>query len=535
MKIAAIDIGSNSIHLVVMRATPGQHLEIIDREKDMARLGAGTLREHRLSKETTERAIRALRRFKQVSDSIGADVVLTTATAAVREADNADEFIETARREVGIDIQLLPGVEEARLIALAVSEATDFNEQSGLIIDIGGGSTEFIITRGGEPDLLCSLRLGSVRLTEKFITTDPISDREQKRLVSAIRAEFLRPASEIKAAGFDFVIGTSGTILNLVEMAVESERDGERSGFEPFSRTANLDQVRKLNRKLARLNEKERARLDGIDKGRADIIVGGGLLLETLMTELGAKSITTCDWSLREGIVLDYLRNRAEDFAESDLGEPVADIVTKDEQLTAADARTRSVLSVARRYNYDRAHSHHVARLASVIFDGTRELHNLGDGERRLLEYAALLHDTGHYIAHNNHHRHSLYLIKHSEMPGFTGSEIAMLAVVVRYHRGSAPRKNIDKRARREHEDFLALDSVQRQTVLRLAAMLQIADGLDRSYQQLVRDARCETKGRQVLISIEGEGDCELELWSADRKAKLFREVFGAEVRFERV
>ncbi|HEY7543749.1 MAG TPA: hypothetical protein VID27_02645, partial [Blastocatellia bacterium] len=141
MKIAAIDIGSNSIHLVIMRATPGQHLEIIDREKDMARLGAGTLREHRLSKETTERAIRALRRFKQVSDSIGADVILTTATAAVREADNADEFIETVRKEVGIDIQLLPGVEEARLIALAVSEATDFNDQRGLIIDIGGGST----------------------------------------------------------------------------------------------------------------------------------------------------------------------------------------------------------------------------------------------------------------------------------------------------------------------------------------------------------------------------------------------------------
>jgi exopolyphosphatase/guanosine-5'-triphosphate,3'-diphosphate pyrophosphatase len=529
MKIAAIDIGSNSIHLVVMRATLGQHLEIIDREKDMARLGAGTLRNHRLSKETVERAIGALKRFKQVADSIGADVVLTTATAAVREADNADEFIETARREVGIDIQLLPGVEEARLIALAVSEATDFNSQRGLIIDIGGGSTEFIVTRGGEPGLLCSLRLGSVRLTEKFITTDPISDREQKRLVAAIRAEFLRPASEIKAAGFDFVIGTSGTILNLVEMAVESGRNGEASGFEPFSRTTSLDQLRKLNRKLARLNEKERARFDRMDKGRADIIVGGGLLLETLMTELGAGSITTCDWSLREGVVLDYLRNRATEHGFA------ATVVTKDEQLTAADARTRSVLSVARRYNYDRAHSHHVARLATVIFDGTREIHQLGDGERRLLEYAALLHDTGHYIAHNNHHRHSLYLIKHSEMPGFTGSEIAMLAVVVRYHRGSAPRKNIDKRARREHEDYLALDSQQRQTVLRLAAMLQIADGLDRSYQQLVSDARCEVKGREVLISVEGEGDCELELWAADRKAKLFREVFGVNVRFERV
>lgn len=537
MKIAAIDIGSNSIHLVIMRATPGQHLEIIDREKDMARLGAGTLREHRLSKETVERAINALRRFKQVADSVGSDVILTTATAAVREADNADEFIETVRKEVGIDIQLLPGVEEARLIALAVSEATDFNSQRGLIIDIGGGSTEFIVTRGGEPDLLCSLRLGSVRLTEKFITTDPISDRERERLVSAIRAEFLRPASEIKTVGFDFVIGTSGTILNLVQMADESGRNTESGDFEPFSRTASLDQLKKLDRKLVRLTEKERTRVQGIDKGRADIIVGGGLLLETVLSELGAKSITTCDWSLREGIVLDYLRKRAAEagFVELVSGEPVSDSVTEEENLIAADVRTKSVLSVARRYNYDRAHSHHVSRLATIIFDGARAIHQLGDGERRLLQYAALLHDTGHYIAHNNHHRHSLYLIKHSEMPGFTGSEIAMLAVVVRYHRGSMPRKNIDKRARREHEDFLALDPSQRQTVLRLAAMLQIADALDRSYQQLVRDARCETKGREVLISIEGTGDCELELWAADRKAKLFREVFGVDVRFERV
>ncbi len=537
MKIAAIDIGSNSIHLVIMRATPGQHLEIIDREKDMARLGAGTLREHRLSKETVERAINALRRFKQVAESHGSDVILTTATAAVREADNSDEFIETVRREVGIDIQLLPGVEEARLIALAVSEATDFNSQRGLIIDIGGGSTEFIVTRGGEPDLLSSLRLGSVRLTEKFITTDPISDRERQRLVSAIRAEFLRPASEIKAAGFDFVIGTSGTILNLVQMAVESGRNAEASDFEPFSRTAGLDQIKKLNRKLTRMDVKERARVQGIDKGRADIIVGGGLLLETVLSELGAKSITTCDWSLREGIVLNYLRKQTveQGFTESVSGEPVSETQIEDESLIANDVRTKSVLSVARRYNYDRAHSHHVAMLATTIFDGARAIHQLGDAERRLLQYAALLHDAGHYIAHNNHHRHSLYLIKHSEMPGFTGSEIAMLAVVVRYHRGSVPKKNIDKRARREHEDFLALDANQRETVLQLGAMLQIADALDRSYQQLVSHARCDVKGSEVLISVRGEGDCELELWAADRKAKLFRDVFGVDVRFERV
>jgi exopolyphosphatase/guanosine-5'-triphosphate,3'-diphosphate pyrophosphatase len=542
MKIAAIDIGSNSIHLVVMRASPGRHLEIIEREKDMARLGAGTLRDHRLSKETIERAINTLRRFKQVADSLGADVILATATAAVREADNSEEFIETVKKQVGIDIRLLPGVEEARLIALAVAEAVDFNNRRGLIIDIGGGSTEFIVTAGKEPEVLFSLRVGSVRLTEKFITTDPISEKERARLVAAVRGELVRPAPEILHSGFDFAIGTSGTIHNLVGMAAELEKNGPdpAPGFEGFSRTMTLDQLRKLNRRLTRMSERDRARVPGIDKGRADIIVAGGLLLETLMSELGAKNITTCDWSLREGAVLDYIRNHG--MSELVRGGNGRAPASPEEQsaceligAASLDVRTRTVLSVARRYNYDAKHSHHVARLATVIFDRTRAIHKMGDEERRLLQYAALLHDIGHHIAHNNHHHHSLYLIKHSEMPGFTGGETALLGTIVRYHRGSIPKKLIDKRTRVEHEGLLFLEKAQRQQALGLAAILQLADALDRSYQQAVHQARCEVAGKVVTISIDGEGDLELELWSGDRKAKPFREIFDVEVEIKRI
>src|ERR1051325_11729515 len=174
MKLAAIDIGTNSIHLVIVRAVQGQHLEIIDREKEMVRLGSGTLRKHMLSKETIDRAITTLRRFKKMAEANRAERIIATATSAVRESHNAEEFIERARKEVGLDVHLLPGVEEARLIALAVSEVTDFNRRRALIIDIGGGSTEFILTRGGEPEYLHSMRVGAVRLTEKFITTDQI-------------------------------------------------------------------------------------------------------------------------------------------------------------------------------------------------------------------------------------------------------------------------------------------------------------------------------------------------------------------------
>ena len=542
MKLAAIDIGSNSIHLVIVRAVKGQHPEIIDREKEMVRLGAGTLREHRLSKKTIERAITTLRRFKKMAEHNGADPIIATATSAVRESRNSDQFIEQVRKEVGLEVQVLPGVEEARLIAMAVSEVTEFNYRRALIIDIGGGSTEFIITGGGEPELMLSLRLGAVRLTEKFISTDPISIEERDRLVSNIRSDFTRAAAEIKNAGYDFVIGSSGTVLNMVNAAVEVNQpyaNDELPDYEPFSQTVTLDQIEWLNRKLGRMTLRERRRVPGIEKGRADIIVAGGVLLQCILSDLGASEITSCDWSLREGVILNYLRRRQEAHTVRKIHR-VPQLTSLDSLLypvtddSTLDVRARSVLSVARRYGYDIAHSHHVVRLATRIFDDTVELHQLSMQDRKLLQYAAILHDIGYHIAHNNHHRHGLYLIRNSEMPGFTGDEIAMMATMVRYHRGAMPRKSSDARSRHEHEDYYTLDRRQRGTVLRLASILQIADGLDRSHQQLISDVRCDVaNGTATFIASTG-GECELEIWSAERKAAWFSDIFRVGVLFER-
>ena len=543
MKLAAIDIGSNSIHLVIVRAVKGQHPEIIDREKEMVRLGAGTLREHRLSKKTIERAITTLRRFKKMAEHNGADPIIATATSAVRESRNSDQFIEQVRKEVGLEVQVLPGVEEARLIAMAVSEVTDFNNRRALIIDIGGGSTEFIITDGGEPDLMRSLRLGAVRLTEKFITTDPISIEQRNRLVANIRSDFTRTAAEIKSAGYDFVIGSSGTVLNMVNAIVQADEpygSEEMSDYEAFSQTVTLDQIEWLNRKLGRMTLRERRRVPGIEKGRADIIVAGGLLLQCILSELEAAEITSCDWSLREGVILNYLRRRHEAHIAPKIHRAAALASQEDSLLypitddSALDVRARSVMSVARRYAYDVAHSHHVARLATRIFDDTKQLHQLSSQDRKLLQYAAILHDLGYHIAHNNHHRHGLYLIKNSEMPGFSGEEIAMMATMVRYHRGSLPRKSADARSRHEHEDYYALDRGQRARMLRLASILQIADGLDRSHQQLISDVRCEVADGIVTFIASSAGECELEVWSAERKSSWFSDLFKIGVRFER-
>src|SRR5689334_20636140 len=285
MKIAAIDIGSNSIHLVIVRAVRGQHLEIIDREKEMIRLGSVTLREHRLAPEAISRALTTLARFKKMAEANKVDLILTTATAAVRESHNADEFINHVRQEIGLDVHLLPGIEEARLIALAVSEVTDFNSRRALIIDVGGGSTEFILTRGGEPEYLHSMRVGAVRLTEKFITTDPPTREERERLVANLRADLARVVWEVKRIGFDFVVGTAGTVENVVSAIIQADADRTlqaASEFEGFTETVTLDQIRKLNRQLAQMTNRDRRRIPGIEKERADIVVAGGLLLETI-------------------------------------------------------------------------------------------------------------------------------------------------------------------------------------------------------------------------------------------------------------
>jgi exopolyphosphatase/guanosine-5'-triphosphate,3'-diphosphate pyrophosphatase len=539
MKLAAIDIGSNSIHLVIVDAITGQRLQLIEREKEMVRLGAGTLTEHRLSDQTIDRAISALKRLRKVAEVNKVERIVSTATSAVRESRNGDEFVARVRREVDLDVKVLPGIEEARLISLAVSEVTDFNDRRALIIDIGGGSTEFIVTDGNENQLLLSVRLGAVRLAEKFIASDPISPRDLERLTSAIRSDLTRAIWEINSTGFDFVIGTSGTVLDLANAIVQAESPQPtlaRAGIEPFSETVSLEQISRMNRRLSKMTLKQRSRVPGIERRRADIIIAGGALLHGILAELKVEQITTCDWALREGIILDYLRTRdvkrAHRRARRTSDDSLLDPDLDDSQL---DVQSRSVLSVARRYGYDAPHSRLVARLAASIFDDTRELHEIGAGPRRLLIYSALLHDIGYHVAHNNHHRHASYLIKNSEMPGFAGPDIAMMAMLARYHRGSMPANSGGSKARREDEDYYALERAVRPTALKLAAILRIADGLDRSHRLVVTGVRCKVSRKTVTILVESAGECDLEIWSAERKALWFAEVFNVALRFKRV
>ncbi|MFQ3580332.1 MAG: Ppx/GppA phosphatase family protein [Chloracidobacterium sp.] len=516
-RVAAIDIGSNSIHLIVAEARTGERLRVIEREKDTVRLAAGLTETHHLTDEKIKAAVATLRRFTDLAQAHGVTAILTVATSAIREAWNREVFLQRVEQDVGLRVEILSGIEEARLIALAVAEVTDFQGERALIVDIGGGSTEFILTTGQAPHYLASVKLGAVRLHEQFLSRqDPPTRADVTALTTHIRSGLTRTVREIQeAGGFQRVVGTSGTILALAAAKFDASYPIAKKvttarrfypPFDAFTSELTYAALQTLNRRLQRLSHKERRKLPGIDSRRADIIIAGGILLETIFQELNFTQLTTCEWSLREGVVINYLREQGWDLGDA----PVS----------AKDIRQRSVLAVAHRYAYEPAHAHHTARLAERIFDQTTALHGLGELEREWLGYAALLHDIGYHIAHTSHHKHAMYLIRHAEMPGFHGHEIAILANLARYHRGSLPK--------RKHDDFMRLAPTHQETITKLIPILRLADALDRRHAGKVQDIKIELQGTDLrMIPVPAaQADIDLELWCAQQVLPIWTSAF---------
>ncbi len=517
-RIAAIDIGSNSLHLIVVEAHPDRRFHIIDREKEMVRLAAGTVQTHHLTEARMTSAIAVIQRFIELARGLRAAPILITATSAVREAWNRDVFLSRVERETGLRVEILPGVEEARLIALAVGEVTDLRDKRALIVDIGGGSTEFIVVADRVPEVLLSVKLGAVRLQEAFFADfrdTPPAKAAIQAAATHIRSGLARTVREIRQAGrIDTVIGTSGTILALAEAASQARGarfEGRAGNFSSFGMKLACEALSALNRHLQRTPPRDRTKIPGIDAKRADIIVPGGILLETIMRELHVGELTTCDWSLREGVILNFLGEHSP-----------ATTPKRDGAKAEPGVRERSILNVARRYEYERKHSHHTAFLAGRLFDETAHLHKLGPVERELLQYGALLHDIGYHIAHNSHHKHAMYLIRHAELPGFHTWEIAIIANLARYHRGSEPK--------RKHTEFTSLDPAHREAVRKLAAILRVADGLDRRHQGIVRDIQVKGRSGRLTVIALSDQSCELEVWCAKRNGQMFESVFHSEL-----
>ncbi len=391
MRVAAIDIGTNSLHMIVVRVRPDLSFEVIDREKEMIRLGAGGLDGRALTPEAMHAALQVLSKFRRLAESHKVDEIIAAATSATREAENGGEFLKTITAQTGIRPRVISGTEEARLIHLAAVYGVSVPTDVAVVVDIGGGSVE--ITRGTGPsvDAGRSFKLGVIRLTERFVKTDPIAPRDERKLVKHVLAEATEYLDEIAAAGYDRVIGTSGTILSLGAMAA-AER-GNPAGSPLRSRRVSTKQLRRLRHALVEANLEKRLRLPGLEPRRADLSVAGAILLDTIVKRLGATEITLCDFSLREGLVLDYIARHRKQIAQAD---------------RYPDVRRRSVVELAERCNYWPEHANQVARLAVALFEQTRGVHALTDREREWLEYAALLHDVGVHISYERHHKHSV-------------------------------------------------------------------------------------------------------------------------------
>ncbi len=515
--LAAIDLGTNSLHMVVVRIEPTlPAFSIIAREKDTVRLGDRCPKTGALKPEVMQRAIATLRRFQEIAKSLFTETIVAVATSAVREAPNGRDFLQQVEEEVGLSVDLISGQEEARRIYLGVLSGMEFNNQPHMIIDIGGGSTELILGDSNEPRSLSSTKVGAVRLTAEYITTDPISNAEFQYLQAYVRGMLERPIEELLAHlqpnECPRLVGTAGTIESLVTIHAR-----EKLGMLPSPLSGyqmSLKDLRDLVNRLRKLSYSERAAIPGMSDRRSEIILAGAVILQEAMTQLGVESLTVCERSLREGVIVDWMLTHG---------------LIEDRLRYQSSVRQRNVLKTAQKYQVDLEHSERVAEFATSLFDQTQGLlHTWGAEERILLWAAAILHNSGHYVAHSAHHKHSYYLIRNGELLGYTETEIEVIANLARYHRRNPPKK--------KHENYRNLPSKKhRQMVNQLSALLRLAVALDRRQIGAIRQLRCEYRpdAQELHLQLQAsqpDDDCALELWSLDYKKGVFEAEYGVKL-----
>ena len=502
---AAIDIGTNSFHLVVARVAEPGGFEILTTEKETVRLGQGGGEMKELAPDAIERGLAALERLAKVAASFGESELVAVATSAVREAANRDEFLRRARDEVGVDIEVISGFEEARLIHLGVLQALPIFDRRVLLVDIGGGSTELLVGVGAEPIEARSMKLGAIRLTERFFADAvdagrrPTSDEVEacRHYVSAALAPVAR---ELGGHQPELAVGSSGTATTLAAIAVASRDDDVRimNGVE-----LTADELDGAVEQI--LGAKDRTRISGLDDKRADIILGGAILLQEIFRSFGLDAMTMSDSALREGVLYDR-------FAEGSGRE-------------LGDLRRSNVERLCVQLDPDPNHARHTGMLATQLFDRSVGVHGLGPDDRELLEAAALLHNVGLFISHASHHKHSYYVIRNSEqLTGFSEHEIELIALVARYHRKSQPSG--------KHAEFAALSRDDRRRVRVLAGMLRVAIGLDRRHGGAVTTMRVRLDdGRLVIEPVTAtDDDIDLEIFATRDRAGLLAEALGVEV-----
>ncbi|HQY89525.1 MAG TPA: Ppx/GppA phosphatase family protein, partial [Tepidisphaeraceae bacterium] len=472
------------------------------RMKEMVGLGRISFPSRRLTAEAIDRAVNTLERFKLAAMQRQCEKIVVVATSAVREATNGGDLIQRIREQLKLYVKVVSAREEARLIYLGVRHATPLGKQPNLIIDIGGGSVEFIVGNELSAAMLESRKLGAARMTARFVKSDPLDKTDRRALVRHYESELSTLIEQIKKLDPSTVIGTSGTIENIAQMCGETDSDGR-----PIVTKKGIE---KIYDKLTHSSAAERETIGGLDDQRKEQIVAAVVLVKFLFDRLKFKRMQLCDAALREGILVDYLARH------------IPDLEVRRE---VPDPRRRVVIDLARRSNWHEQHSTQVALLTMQLWDELKSVHRLGAGERELVEYASLLHDIGWHIGPSGHHKHSEYLILHSDLSRFfSEEEVAIIANIARYHRKKPPTD--------DNPRFASLSKRAKEIVTIGAAMLRVADGLDRSHSSVVRSLKCRIVPDKVLVKLDVKADAELEIWGARRKCELFESTFKRAIEF---
>ena len=505
-KFGAIDVGSNSVHLVMAEISPEGDFRILGRDKEMVQLGKGGFARHVLTHRAIQEGLAALKRFVKMAHLKGITRLRAVATSAVREATNGGDFVEAVRTQLGLELHVISAEEEARLIYLAVRHAVDLGTGDNLIMDIGGGSLEMVVGNGRAAEQLVSAKLGATRLGELFLRSDPPAEAELKALRRHVDQNLEPIVQRIGKREFARCIGTSGTVENIATVCAYRRGATE---IEPVTQLRiSRGELKELLVELCEMTNEERRQVPGVDARRADSIVPGVVLLLTVMQAFGIAELEHCDMALREGVILDdierhqgYLKARA----------------------TWPDPRARSVIYLGERCQYHPGHAEQVSRLATSLFDQLRPIHRLGPGYRDPLKYACMLHDIGYLISHRSHHKHSYYLIRNGRLQGFSETEIEVMANIARYHRKGRPK--------RSHYSWQNLPREHRRAVRKLIALSRLANALDRTHDLVVDSITCRVRPKGVELLVHTQKDAELELWMARRQAPIFERELGMPLR----
>lgn len=500
---AAIDIGTNSIHLLVARLAPDGSFEVIAQEKEQVRLGSGSGDMRKLETDAIDRGIAALRRFRLLAEGNDADIT-AVATSAVREAENRREFLDRAQVEAGVHVEVISGVEEARLIHLGVVQAVPVHDDRTLCIDIGGGSTEYLVGTGVDMIDARSMKLGAIRLTDRFFPEGEIRPGAVADASDWIDYLLAPVAHQFQVHRYTAAVGSSGTIENVAEMI--ERRRGNHPATVNGLRISRAEVQAVLDELASHATARRRHRkVAGLDPARADTIVAGTVLLERTMRTFDLDELTVSTYALREGLFLDRFRRERGAHPHH-----------------LRDIRRSSVQRLARLFDEDRDHVEHSTDLALRLFDDLVPVHGLGGPERELLEAAGWVHNVGLFISHSAHHKHSYYVIRNSDrLAGFTDHEIEIIAQVARYHRRSAPKA--------KHAEFAALSERDQRTVRVLAGVLRLGIALDRNHDGRV-SAVAATIDEPIVVSIESSGEDALERYTFNERRSLLTAALGREI-----